>query len=77
MCKIKFWACSRDHLERSDWPSGIMFLFAGRTTLPQMNAFHRGKSIEKCMRSLISDDILSGSRNVSTVQSTTQEVLER
>ena len=70
MCKIKFWACSRDYLERSDWSSDIMFLFAGRTTLPQMNAywrtFHRGKSIEKCMRSLIIDDILSGGRNVST-----------
>ena len=69
-CKIKFWACSRDHLERSDWSSGIMFLFAGRTTLPQMNAyertFHRGKSIEKYMRSLIIDDVLSGGRNVST-----------
>ena len=61
MCKIKFWACSRDHLERSDWSSGIMFLFAGRTT-----TFHRGKSIEKYMRSLIIDDILSGGRNVST-----------
>ena len=70
MCKIKFWACSRDHLERSDWSSDIMFLFAGRTTLPQMNAygrtFHRGKSIEKYMRSLIIDDILSGGGNVST-----------
>ena len=30
MRKIKFWACSRDHLERSDWSSDIMFLFAGR-----------------------------------------------
>ena len=28
--------------------------------------FHRGKSIEKYMRSLIFDDILSGGRNVST-----------
>ena len=70
MCKIKFWACSCDHLECSDWSSGIMFLFAGRTTLPQMNAyggtFHHGKSIEKYMRSLIIDDILSGGWNVST-----------
>ena len=33
MCKIKFWACSRDHLERSDWSSDIMFFFAGRTTM--------------------------------------------
>ena len=36
----------------------------------EMNAygrtFHRGKSIEKYMRSLIIDDILSGGRNVST-----------
>ena len=68
--KIKFWVCSRDHLERSDWSSGIMFLFAGRTTLPQMNVYGRtfqpGKSIEKYMRSLIIDDILSGGRNVST-----------
>ena len=70
MCKIKFWACSRDHLERSDWSSDIMFLFAGRTTLPQMNAyggtFHRRKSIEKYMGYLIIDHILSGGRNVST-----------
>ena len=47
-----------------------MFLFAGRTTLPQMNAygrtFHFGQSIEKYMRSLIVDDTLSGGRNVST-----------
>ena len=47
-----------------------MFLFAGRTTLPQMNAYGRtfqlGKSIEKYIRSLIIDDILSGGRNVST-----------
>ena len=28
--------------------------------------FHRGKSIEKYIRSLIIDDILSGGRNVST-----------
>ena len=28
--------------------------------------FHRGKSIEKYLRSLIFDDILSGGRNVST-----------
>ena len=33
--KIKFWACSRDHLECSDWSSDIMFLFVGRTTLPR------------------------------------------
>ena len=70
VCKIKFWARSRDHLERSDWSSGIMVLFAGRTTLLQMNVygrtFHRGKSIEKHMRSLIIDDILSEGRNVST-----------
>ena len=69
MCKIKFWACSRDHFERSDWSSDIVS-FRGRTTLPQMNAygrtFHRGKSIEKYMRSLIINDILSGGRNVST-----------
>ena len=57
-------------MERSDWSSDIMFLFAGRTNLPQMNAygrtFHRGKSIEKYMRSLIIDDILSEGRNFST-----------
>ena len=57
-------------MERSDWSSDIMFLFADRTTLPQMNAYgrtlHRRKSIEKYMRSLIIDDILSGGRNVST-----------
>ena len=31
-CKFKFWTCSRDHLERSDWSRDIMFLFAGRKT---------------------------------------------
>ena len=35
MCKIIFWTCSHNHLERSDWSSDIMFLFAGRTTLPR------------------------------------------
>ena len=42
-----------------------MFLFAGRTNA-YGRTFHRGKSIEKCMRSLIIDDILSGGENVST-----------
>ena len=65
ICKIQFWACSRDHLERSDWSRDIMFLFAGRA---KMNAYgrtsHRGKSIGTYMRSLIIDDILSGGGNV-------------
>ena len=43
-----------------------MFLFAGRTTNAYGRTFHRGKSIEKYMRSLIIDDILSGGENVST-----------
>ena len=43
-----------------------MFLFAGRTTNAYGGTFHRGKSIEKYMRSLIIDDILSGGGNVST-----------
>ena len=35
MCKLKFWACSHDHLKRSEWSrrSRNMFLFASRTTL--------------------------------------------
>ena len=44
----------------------IMFLFAGRTTNAYGRTFHRGKSIEKDMRSLIIDDILSGGGNAST-----------
>ena len=44
----------------------IMFLFEGRTTNAYGRTFHRGKSIEKDMRSLIIDDILSGGGNVST-----------
>ena len=44
----------------------IMFFFAGRTTNAYGRTFHRGKSIEKYMRSLIIDDILSGGENVST-----------
>ena len=34
MCQLKFWACSRDHLKRSEWSrrSRNMFLFASRTT---------------------------------------------
>ena len=43
-----------------------MFLFAGRTTNAYGRTFHRGKSIEKYMRSLIIDDILSRGGNVST-----------
>ena len=43
-----------------------MFFFAGRTTNAYGRTFHRGKSIEKYMRSLIIDDILSGGGNVST-----------
>ena len=53
-------------MERSDWSSDIMFLFAGRTTNAYGRTFHLGKSIEKYMRSLIIDDILSGGENVST-----------
>ena len=53
-------------MERSDWSSDIMFLFAGRTTNAYGRTFHRGKSIEKYMRSLIIDDIWSGGGNVST-----------
>ena len=44
----------------------IMFLFAGRTTNAYGRTFHRGKSIEKYMRSLIIDDILSRGGNGST-----------
>ena len=44
----------------------MMFLFAGRTTNAYGRTFHRGKSIEKDMRSLIIDDISSGGGNVST-----------
>ena len=53
MCKLKFWACSRDHLKRSEWSrrSGNMSLFASRTTLLRNESygrtFHRRKSIEK------------------------------
>ena len=53
MCKLKFWACSRDHLKRSEWSrrSRNMFLFASRTTLLRNESyertFHRGKKIEK------------------------------
>ena len=53
-------------------PRDIMFLFGGRTEQLcfEMNAYgrtcHRGKSIEKDMRSLIIDDISSGGGKVST-----------
>ena len=70
MCKIKFWACLRDHLERSVWSRGIMFLQRIEQVCFEMNeygrTFHRRKSVEKDMRSLIIDDILSGGGNVST-----------
>ena len=71
MCKMKFWACSRDHLERSDWPHDIVSFreqnnFTSKWMRTAGTTFHRGKSIEKYMRSLIFDDILSGGRNVST-----------
>ena len=68
MCNMKFWACSRDHLERSDGPRDIMFLFGAEQLCYEMNAcgrtFHRGKSIAKHMRSLNIDDILGGGGNV-------------
>ena len=73
MCKNKFWACSRDHLKRSDWSrrSRNMFLFASRTaTLLLMNRTEElstvGNQLKKYMRSLIIDDILSEGGNVST-----------
>ena len=71
MCKIKFWACSRDHLERSDWSRNIIGSFPRAEQLYiEMNVygttFHRGKSIVKYVKSLIIVDILSGSRNVPT-----------
>ena len=44
----------------------MIILFAGRTTNAYGRTFHRGKSIEKYMRSLIIDNILSGGENVST-----------
>ena len=57
MCKIKFWACLRDHLEHSVWSRGIMFLQQVEQVCFEMNEyerpFHRRKSIEKDMRSLI------------------------
>ena len=69
ICKLNF-----GKARMTIWSAQIgqvtLFLFAGRTTLPQMNAYaitlYRRKSIEKYMRSLIIDDILSGGRNVST-----------
>ena len=71
MCKIKFWACSRDHLERSDWSRNIIGSFPRAEQLYiEMNVygttFHHGKSILKYVKSLIIVDILSGSRNVPT-----------
>ena len=67
ICKIQFWACSRDRLELSDWSRDIMFLFAGRAKVNAYGrTFQRGKSIGTYMRSLIIDDILSGGGNVST-----------
>ena len=48
----------------------LWFLLAGRTTLPRNKCVRmncpRGKSIEKYMRSLIIDDILSGGGDVTT-----------
>ena len=56
---MKFWACSRDHLERSDWARDIKFLFGAEQLCYEINAygrtFHRGKSIAKYMRSLVID----------------------
>ena len=69
MCKITFWACSRDHLERSDW-SRDMFLLAGRKTWLRSECVRKNvppwENQLKSMRSLIVDDILSGGGNVST-----------
>ena len=53
MYQLKFWACSRDHLKRSEWSrrSRNMFLFASRATSLRNESygrtFNRGKSIEK------------------------------
>ena len=68
---FEYWACSRDHLERPDWSRDILCFFSRAEQLCfEMNAygrtFHRGKSFEKDMRSLIIDDILSGGGDVST-----------
>ena len=63
MCTIKFWACSRDRLERSDWSRDMLLCFEMN---PYGGTLHSGKSIEKYLRSLIIDDILSGGENVST-----------
>ena len=61
MSKIKFWACSRDHLERKIGQVTLCFVSRAEQLCLEMNAygrtFHRGKSIEF-------DDILSGGRNV-------------
>ena len=70
MRTIKFWACSRDRLERSDW-SCDMFSFRKQNNFaskmnPHLGTLHCGKSIEKYLRSLIIDDILRGGGNVST-----------
>ena len=68
MCKLKFWACSRDHLKRSEWSrrSRNMFLFASRTMNRTEELYTVGNQLKKYMRSLISDDILSEGGNVST-----------
>ena len=72
MCKLKFWACSRDHLKRSEWSrrSRNMFLLQAEQLHFEMNRTEElstvGNQLKKYMRSLIIDDILSEGGNVST-----------
>ena len=70
MRTIKFWACSRDRLERSDW-SRDMFSFREQNSFasemnPHGGTLHFGQSTEKYLTSLIIDDILRGGGNVLT-----------
>ena len=68
MCQLKFWACSRDHLKRSEWSrrSRNMFLFVYFEMNRTEELSTVRKKLKKYMRSLIIDDILSEGGNVST-----------
>ena len=59
LADVTIWSAQIDQCD-------MIFLFAGRTTNGYGRTFHRGKSIEKYMKSLIIDNILSGGENVST-----------
>ena len=69
MCKLKFWACSRDHFSEDVGHVTCSFsqaeqLYFERNCTEELSTV--GNQLKKYMRSLIIDDILSEGGNVST-----------